>query len=159
MLKKFPAEYIYEPWKAPRSIQETAGCIVGKDYPCPIVEHEVVHKNNIQRMKAAYAKRSPEGKDGKPITKGNYVDLKKKYSYTKIYFLMKFFTKTDYWFLFSLSRCKTQSDIYSGYVWEEGKEIKSSKLFVPKCCSVYYGFFLYLFLTLIHVCLKYSTFL
>lgn len=70
MLKKFPAEYIYEPWKAPRSIQETAGCIVGKDYPRPIVEHEVVHKNNIQRMKAAYAKRSPEGKDGKPITKG-----------------------------------------------------------------------------------------
>ncbi len=128
MLKKFPAEYIYEPWKAPRSIQETAGCIVGKDYPRPIVEHEVVHKNNIQRMKAAYAKRSPEGKDGKPITKGNYVDLNKKYSYTKIYFLMKFSTQTDYWFLFSLSRCKTQSDIYSGYVWEKGKEIKSFSL-------------------------------
>ncbi|XP_073686206.1 cryptochrome circadian regulator 5 [Garra rufa] len=70
VLKKFPVEYIYEPWKAPRSIQERAGCVVGKDYPRPIVEHEVVHKKNIQRMKAAYAKRSPEGKDDKTTTKG-----------------------------------------------------------------------------------------
>lgn len=93
MLKKFPAEYIYEPWKAPRSIQERAGCIVGKDYPRPIVEHEVIHKNNIQRMKAAYAKRSPEGKT---ITKGNYVDLKILFIYTTLYFLMKFSTQTDY---------------------------------------------------------------
>ncbi|XP_051973159.1 cryptochrome circadian regulator 5 isoform X2 [Xyrauchen texanus] len=60
VLKKFPAEYIYEPWKAPRSIQEKAGCIVGNDYPRPIVQHEVIYKKNILRMKAAYAKRSPE---------------------------------------------------------------------------------------------------
>ncbi|XP_063055590.1 cryptochrome circadian regulator 5 [Engraulis encrasicolus] len=60
LLKKFPEQYIYEPWKAPRSVQEQAGCIVGKDYPRPIVEHEVISKKNIQRMKAAYAKRSPQ---------------------------------------------------------------------------------------------------
>ncbi|KAM4602656.1 cryptochrome circadian regulator 5 [Polymixia lowei] len=60
LLKKFPAQYIYEPWKAPRSVQQAAGCIVGKDYPYPIVEHEVVSKKNIQRMKAAYAKRSKD---------------------------------------------------------------------------------------------------
>lgn len=95
-MEKFPAEYIYEPWKAPRSIQERAGCIVGKDYPRPIVDHEVVHKNNIQRMKAAYAKRSPEDKNDKTITKGNYLDLKILFIYTKIYFLMKFSTQTDY---------------------------------------------------------------
>lgn len=76
VLKKFPAEYIYEPWKAPRSIQERAGCIVGKDYPRPIVEHEVVRKKNIQRMKAAYAKRSPEDKT---TTKGNYLEQKYEY--------------------------------------------------------------------------------
>ncbi|KAM6970397.1 cryptochrome circadian regulator 5 [Aplochiton taeniatus] len=62
LLKKFPAEYIYEPWKAPRSIQEKVGCIVGKDYPHPIVQHEIISKTNIQRMKAAYAKRSPDSK-------------------------------------------------------------------------------------------------
>lgn len=70
VLRKFPAEYIYEPWKAPRSIQERAGCIVGKDYPRPIVEHEVVHKKNIQRMKAAYAKRSTDDSHDKTETKG-----------------------------------------------------------------------------------------
>lgn len=70
LLKKFPAQYIYEPWKAPRSIQQAAGCIVGKDYPRPIVEHEVISKKNIQRMKLAYAKRpkstaeSPSKKQG-----------------------------------------------------------------------------------------------
>uniref|UniRef100_A0A1A7YGJ9 Cryptochrome 5 n=2 Tax=Nothobranchiidae TaxID=405002 RepID=A0A1A7YGJ9_9TELE len=58
VLKKFPAEYIYEPWKAPRCIQQAAGCIVGKDYPRPIVKHEEVSKRNIQRMKQAYAKKS-----------------------------------------------------------------------------------------------------
>lgn len=60
LLKKFPAEYIYEPWKAPRSVQQAAGCIVGKDYPQPIVKHEEIHKKNIQRMKLAYAKRSSD---------------------------------------------------------------------------------------------------
>ncbi|XP_078108181.1 cryptochrome circadian regulator 5 [Sander vitreus] len=58
LLKKFPAQYIYEPWKAPHSIQQAAGCIVGQDYPHPIVQHEVISKKNIQRMKLAYAKRA-----------------------------------------------------------------------------------------------------
>ncbi|KAI3377744.1 hypothetical protein L3Q82_008889, partial [Scortum barcoo] len=63
LLKKFPAAYIYEPWKAPRSVQQAAGCIVGKDYPHPIVQHEVISKKNIQRMKLAYAKRSPDSSE------------------------------------------------------------------------------------------------
>ncbi|XP_053308009.1 cryptochrome-1-like [Spea bombifrons] len=67
VLKKFPAEYIYEPWKAPRGLQERAGCVIGRDYPKPIVVHEAVSKANIQRMKAAYARRSgaEEEKSGK----------------------------------------------------------------------------------------------
>ena len=63
LLKKFPAQYIYEPWKAPGSVQQAAGCIVGKDYPHPIVQHEVISKKNIQRMKSAYAKRSSDKTD------------------------------------------------------------------------------------------------
>lgn len=31
-LKKFPAEYIYEPWKAPVSVQKAAGCIIGIEF-------------------------------------------------------------------------------------------------------------------------------
>ncbi|XP_062395099.1 cryptochrome circadian regulator 5 isoform X2 [Sardina pilchardus] len=70
LLKKFPEQYIYEPWKAPRSVQEQAGCIVGKDYPRPIVEHEVISKKNIQRMKAAYAKRSQPSDESPTKEKG-----------------------------------------------------------------------------------------
>ena len=74
MLKKFPTEYIYEPWKAPSSVQQAAGCIVGKDYPRPIVEHEVISKKNIQRMKTSYAKRSQGGPESPQPKKGKYID-------------------------------------------------------------------------------------
>lgn len=55
VLKKYPAKYIYEPWTAPRSVQQAAGCIIGKDYPRPIVDHKVIVKTNITRMKKARA--------------------------------------------------------------------------------------------------------
>jgi len=32
-LRNMPTEYIHEPWNAPLSVQEQAGCIIGKDYP------------------------------------------------------------------------------------------------------------------------------
>lgn len=74
-LKKFPAEYIYEPWKAPRSVQQAAGCIIGKDYPQPIVQHEAISKKNIQRMKMAYAKRSTVSADSPTKTQGDAESL------------------------------------------------------------------------------------
>lgn len=83
-LKKFPAQYIYEPWKAPRSVQQAAGCIIGKDYPQPIVQHEVISKKNIQRMKMAYAKRStvaaesPTKKQGVKRKSSSVIDMMKK---------------------------------------------------------------------------------
>lgn len=63
--------YIYEPWKAPRSVQQAAGCIIGKDYPQPIVQHEVISKKNIQRMKMAYAKRSTVAAEPPTKKQGN----------------------------------------------------------------------------------------
>ncbi|NXL54180.1 CRY2 protein, partial [Podilymbus podiceps] len=53
ILKDFPTAYIYEPWKAPRAVQERAGCLVGTHYPRPIVEHGAASKRNLGRMKAA----------------------------------------------------------------------------------------------------------
>lgn len=53
-LKNMPSKYIYEPWKAPIHIQREAGCIVGKDYPFPIVDHDIVSKENMNKMKLAY---------------------------------------------------------------------------------------------------------
>ncbi|CAG9784866.1 unnamed protein product [Diatraea saccharalis] len=53
-LKKYPTEFIYEPWKAPKSVQKTAGCIIGEDYPQRVVDHDKIHKENMQKMSAAY---------------------------------------------------------------------------------------------------------
>ena len=39
---------------APKITQETAGCIIGKDYPSRIVEHSIASKANMAKMKRAY---------------------------------------------------------------------------------------------------------
>lgn len=53
-LKKFPAKYIYEPWTAPKSVQEAAGCLIGADYPRPLVDHDKARQENIAKMAKAY---------------------------------------------------------------------------------------------------------
>lgn len=37
-LKDFPAEYIHNPWTAPDFVQRQANCIVGENYPKPVVD-------------------------------------------------------------------------------------------------------------------------
>lgn len=54
VLKNYPDEYIYEPWKAPMDVQEAANCIIGRDYPMPIVDHEIESKRNMAKMRMAY---------------------------------------------------------------------------------------------------------
>lgn len=61
-LKNYPNKFIYEPWKAPIAIQKQAGCIIGQDYPQPIVDHAVVSKENMSKMAAAY-KKAKEAKE------------------------------------------------------------------------------------------------
>ncbi|CAH0518271.1 unnamed protein product [Peronospora belbahrii] len=39
-LSKMPVKYIYEPWKAPMTVQHAAGCLIGKEYPFPIADHK-----------------------------------------------------------------------------------------------------------------------
>lgn len=66
-LNKFPPEYIYEPWKAPKKLQEQLGCIIGSNYPAPIVDHDKVRVENLRRMDTAYKnkkKSSVEEEDG-----------------------------------------------------------------------------------------------
>lgn len=74
-LKKYPSEFIYEPWKAPKKLQQVAGCIVGQDYPERIVVHEIVSKENITKMSLAYKSRKEEVSGVK--RKIEAVDLKK----------------------------------------------------------------------------------
>jgi deoxyribodipyrimidine photo-lyase len=39
-LRRVPAAAVHEPWTMTRSQQEAAGCIIGRDYPEPVVDHQ-----------------------------------------------------------------------------------------------------------------------
>ena len=53
-LKDLPSKYIYSPWEAPASVLENAGVTLGTNYPHPLVDHKVISKENMARMKQAY---------------------------------------------------------------------------------------------------------
>ena len=55
-LKDYPSKYIFEPHLAPIPIQENARCIIGKDYPEPMVDRKVVARENLAKFKASAAK-------------------------------------------------------------------------------------------------------
>ena len=54
ILKDYPNRYIYEPWNAPLSVQKAAHCVVGVDYPKPMINHAEASRLNIERMKQVY---------------------------------------------------------------------------------------------------------
>ncbi|RWS10201.1 cryptochrome-2-like protein [Dinothrombium tinctorium] len=60
VLRRFPKEHIYEPWKAPKFVQQNCKCLIGVDYPKPIVDHETVRKINLSKMAKAYANNKAE---------------------------------------------------------------------------------------------------
>ena len=74
VLRKIPTKWVHEPWKAPLDVQKRAGCVVGKDYPKPMVDHKVMSKENIARMKENY-QRGEFGKlgnaEGSDVTSGD----------------------------------------------------------------------------------------
>lgn len=37
-LANLPGEHLAEPWKAPEEVQRAAGCVIGEDYPEPLVD-------------------------------------------------------------------------------------------------------------------------
>lgn len=53
-LKDFPAKYVYSPWLAPTEVQKKAKCIIGQDYPRPIVDDKESKANGLARVKRAY---------------------------------------------------------------------------------------------------------
>ncbi|CAL8074616.1 unnamed protein product [Orchesella dallaii] len=49
-LQNYTIPYVFEPWTAPLELQTQWGCLIGKDYPAPIVNHEIVSKRNKAEM-------------------------------------------------------------------------------------------------------------
>lgn len=69
VLKNMPLRYLFEPWKAPKAVQEKAKCIVGVDYPAPMVEHSKVSKECYNRMMEVKNRLIAVGEGGKDFRK------------------------------------------------------------------------------------------
>ncbi len=54
ILRDFPAKFIYDPWNAPDEVQRAAKCVIGVDYPKPMVNHAEASRLNIERMRQIY---------------------------------------------------------------------------------------------------------
>jgi cryptochrome len=54
-LQRYPTKYIFAPHTAPVEMQRAWGCVIGRDYPAPIVDHDVVCPRNKERLKVAFA--------------------------------------------------------------------------------------------------------
>uniref|UniRef100_A0AAR2KL01 Photolyase/cryptochrome alpha/beta domain-containing protein n=1 Tax=Pygocentrus nattereri TaxID=42514 RepID=A0AAR2KL01_PYGNA len=54
VLREFPAKFIYDPWNAPEEVQVAAKCVIGVDYPKPMVNHAEASRLNIERMRQIY---------------------------------------------------------------------------------------------------------
>lgn len=51
-LARVPAASIHAPWQMPPDVQRQSGCVIGRDYPAPLVDHEWAR----ERALAAYAR-------------------------------------------------------------------------------------------------------
>ncbi|MDH7484840.1 MAG: deoxyribodipyrimidine photo-lyase [Anaerolineae bacterium] len=52
-LARVPERFIHEPWKMPLEMQRAAGCIIGVDYPAPIVDHRWARERALDAYGAA----------------------------------------------------------------------------------------------------------
>ncbi|MBN1486579.1 MAG: deoxyribodipyrimidine photo-lyase [Anaerolineae bacterium] len=48
-----PEKFIHQPWKMSPALQEEVGCVVGRDYPAPIVDHHQARERTLAAYKAA----------------------------------------------------------------------------------------------------------
>ena len=51
-LAKLPDEHLAEPWNAPDDVQQEAGCVIGRDYPKPLVDLKDSRAEAIERFGA-----------------------------------------------------------------------------------------------------------
>ena len=50
-LSQMPLKYIHTPWELPADDQKKIGCIIGKDYPAPIIEHSFARQRTLEAYK------------------------------------------------------------------------------------------------------------
>ena len=52
-LRDVPDEHLAEPWDMPPEVQRASGCVIGEDYPHPIVDHRVARQEAMERYRSA----------------------------------------------------------------------------------------------------------
>ncbi|HUU73912.1 MAG TPA: deoxyribodipyrimidine photo-lyase [Burkholderiales bacterium] len=51
-LAAVPDKYIHEPWKMPPEVQRSSGCLIGENYPPPVVDHAAARKKALSLYSA-----------------------------------------------------------------------------------------------------------
>jgi deoxyribodipyrimidine photo-lyase len=52
-LASVPAKFTHEPWKMPPEAQHKSRCVVGRDYPAPIVDHTLARERALAAYKGS----------------------------------------------------------------------------------------------------------
>ena len=66
-----PLRYLWDPWKAPKAVQEKAKCVIGIDYPHPMVEHNKASKECFNLMTEVKNKLEAGGEGNQDIVISN----------------------------------------------------------------------------------------
>lgn len=48
-LKGVPDKWVHAPWRMPGEVQQACGVVIGRDYPVPIVEHDLARRRTLAR--------------------------------------------------------------------------------------------------------------
>ncbi|HLY49435.1 MAG TPA: deoxyribodipyrimidine photo-lyase [Solirubrobacteraceae bacterium] len=64
-LRGVPDEYLAEPWSMPTAVQRASACVIGRDYPAPIVDHAVARREALAR----YAEAAVRGRPASPSSR------------------------------------------------------------------------------------------
>lgn len=52
-LAGLPNDFIHTPWQTPDDMQRRCGCVIGADYPAPIVDHAVARRRALAAYRTA----------------------------------------------------------------------------------------------------------
>jgi deoxyribodipyrimidine photo-lyase len=50
-LRDVPDEHLREPWRMPDEVQRQSGCVIGEDYPAPIVDRKRAREEALARYR------------------------------------------------------------------------------------------------------------
>lgn len=49
-LRNVPQAYIHAPWQMPQEVQKQVGCLIGTDYPAPLVDEHMARKEGVAKL-------------------------------------------------------------------------------------------------------------